>query len=278
LCAALAVLAVAACSGDPLGRDVVTQARPGDQIAFDVVKIDDAVVTTLAAQEPPEFHLRFKPNQPPPDIKIAVGDLVSVVIWESAANGLFGNSLTELSFPAGASARLLTGQQTTGLGGIGLSSDLTAAPETLQLLFGGAAGLGGAAAGLAAAAGAAATGATDQSATLAAVLGAPSYDALSVGAATTALPTPGGVATFGGAAGGGASFGAATGGGGAASATPRPAAGPDTRREQRLESLLELATQTGRPGTRIPDQPVGSDGAINIPHGRRLEVACHTAA
>src|SRR5205807_3526366 len=124
---------------DPLGRDVVAQARPGDQIAFDVVKIDDAVVTTLAAQEPAEFHLRFKPNQPPPDIKIAVGDLVSVVIWESAANGLFGNSLTELSFSAGASARLLTGQQTTtGLGGVGLASDLTASPETLQLLFGGA--------------------------------------------------------------------------------------------------------------------------------------------
>src|SRR6266851_2374432 len=97
--AGLLALSLAACSSEPLRGDVIAQARPDGQIAFDVVKIDDAVVITLLAQPQPAFHERFKKYLPPPDLKVAVGDTVSVVIWESAANGLFGTSLTELSLP-----------------------------------------------------------------------------------------------------------------------------------------------------------------------------------
>src|SRR6266567_7447286 len=110
LCLWLIALALTACSGGPLREDVIAQAGSDGRIAFDVVKIDDAVLTTLLAQPPPAFHERFRKYLPPPELKLAVGDTVSVVIWESAANGLFGNSLTELSFPAGATARLLTGE------------------------------------------------------------------------------------------------------------------------------------------------------------------------
>src|SRR5258708_31009387 len=101
LCAPLAALALAACSSQPLGEDVIAQARANGQIAFDVVKIDDAVLATLSAQPAPAFQERFKKYLPPPELKIAVGDGVSVVIWESASNGLFRHSLTELSLPAG---------------------------------------------------------------------------------------------------------------------------------------------------------------------------------
>ena len=147
LCLWLAALALTACSAGPSGKDVAAQAQSDGRIAFDLVKIDDAVLTTLLAQPPPAFHERFKRYLPPPELKIAVGDTVSVVIWESAANGLFGTSLTELSFPGGASARALTSQAPASPGASRQTQALTASPDTLALLFGGA-GMQGGAAGL----------------------------------------------------------------------------------------------------------------------------------
>src|SRR6185437_9430549 len=37
--------------------------------------------------------------------------------------------------------------------------------------------------------------------------------------------------------------------------------------------LLQSMEPTGRTGTRIPDQPVGPDGAISVPYGGRIKVA-----
>jgi polysaccharide export outer membrane protein len=45
-----------------------------------------------------------------------------------------------------------------------------------------------------------------------------------------------------------------------------------------LQELLQFAVETGRPGTRIPDQQVGPDGAISIPYGGRIEAAGRTPA
>src|SRR6266576_2769267 len=91
----------------PSGKEVIAQAGPGDNIAFDVVKIDDAVVGVLRAQREAPLQERFKKYTPSPDVKIAVGDTVGVIVWESAANGLFGNSLAEWSLPPGAVSRAL---------------------------------------------------------------------------------------------------------------------------------------------------------------------------
>src|SRR6266568_4321567 len=135
LCVALVALTLAGCSNSPSGEDVIEQAKSDGQIAFDVVKIDDSVLTTVLAQQPPAFHDRFRKYLPPPDLKIAVGDTVSVVIWESAANGLFGTSLTEFAFPKGASSRALTSELP---GSPRPTPSLTASPDTLSLLFGGA--------------------------------------------------------------------------------------------------------------------------------------------
>src|SRR5437763_133404 len=113
------LLALTACSSEPMLADVIAQANSGGRVAFDVVKLDDAVLTTVLERPTPPFQERFKKYQPPADLKIAVGDTVSVVIWEAAANGLFGNSLTELTLPAGAAARLLLlGQLAPTLGGV----------------------------------------------------------------------------------------------------------------------------------------------------------------
>jgi len=220
----------------------------------------------VLAQQPPAFHERFKKYLPPPDLKIAVGDTVSVVIWESAANGLFGTSLTELSFPAGASARALTSQAPASPGASRQTQALTASPDTLALLFGGAGAQGGAA-------GLGLTGLTDQTFAVAGSLSAPSANVPSAGTAT------------------GLGAGTAIGlnarplTGLAASTAPgltqtpsgaRQPGGVESPSAQQLEELLNSAAESGRPGTRIPDQQVASDGAISIPYAGRIAVADRT--
>ena len=139
--ACLLALALAACSNEPMLGDVIAQARPGGRVAFDVVKLDDAVLAAVLARPQPSFRERFNKYLPPPELKIAVGDTVSVVIWEAGANGLFGNSLTELSLPAGASARRQTGEPAapSAEGTPDRPLGFTASPETLRQLSGAAA-------------------------------------------------------------------------------------------------------------------------------------------
>lgn len=253
----LAALSLVACSGAPLREDVIAQAKPGGQIAFDVVKIDDAVLTTLQARPHPAFRERFTEYRPPPDLKIAVGDTVSVVIWESAADGLFGNSLTELSFPAGASARLLTGQSSLAAPVPSQQlQGLAASPDTLALLFAGAAAQGGAAA---------LSGSTAQGAAAATPSGGAFAAQTGAALASPSMPSSGVLS-------GGATPGVSAG----TTAGPRPASSGANPNAQGVEALLNLAEQSGRPGTRIPDQQVGPDGAISIPYAGRIAVAGKT--
>src|ERR1051325_3481252 len=118
LCGGL-VLLLASCSwlprAGPSGSEVEAQVATGDKVSFDIVKVDDAVIKVLRAQGEPGFPERFKKYAPPPEYKIAVGDTISVVIWEAAANGLFGESLAEWSVPSGVASRLF-GTPTTGTG------------------------------------------------------------------------------------------------------------------------------------------------------------------
>src|SRR5437868_11247686 len=69
LCGWLMALLLAGCSwlpsAGPSGREVARQANPGNRIAFDVVKVDDAVVKVLHAHRAPPFHERFKKYIPP---------------------------------------------------------------------------------------------------------------------------------------------------------------------------------------------------------------------
>ncbi len=55
------MLSLAACGGGLLGKDVIAQAEGSDgQIAFDVVKIDDAVLTTLLDRPQASFTQTFQ--------------------------------------------------------------------------------------------------------------------------------------------------------------------------------------------------------------------------
>jgi polysaccharide export outer membrane protein len=98
---ALITLALGGCSwlpnAGPSASEVVEQGRSGSEILYDVVAVDDRVVSTLLAQPKESFAARFKKDAHPPEIRIAVGDTVTVLIWESAAGGLFSEPLPALS-------------------------------------------------------------------------------------------------------------------------------------------------------------------------------------
>ena len=102
------ILAVAGCSwiprAGPSTSDVLEQGQAGGEILFDVVQVDDRVVDTLLAQPKESFALRFRENAQPPEVKIAIGDTISVVIWESAAGGLFSEAPPALAPTGGRTA------------------------------------------------------------------------------------------------------------------------------------------------------------------------------
>src|SRR6266550_7461935 len=81
----------------PMASEVVAGGQAGDQILFDVIPVDDRVVATLLAQPKESFHVRFEKDVDPPELKIAIGDTISVTIWESAAGGLFSEPPPERS-------------------------------------------------------------------------------------------------------------------------------------------------------------------------------------
>ena len=79
-------------AGPPTASAVVAATQSEDQILFDVVPVDERVVSTLLAQPKESFYARFENNADPPELKIAIGDTISVTIWESAAGGLFSEA------------------------------------------------------------------------------------------------------------------------------------------------------------------------------------------
>ena len=92
----LVVLSAGGCSwiprAGPSTSAVLDQGQKGGEILFDVVQVDDRVVAILRAQPKESFALRFKKDAPLPEVKIAAGDTISVLIWESAAGGLFSEA------------------------------------------------------------------------------------------------------------------------------------------------------------------------------------------
>jgi polysaccharide export outer membrane protein len=100
----LVVFAIGGCSwiprAGPSASEVLEQGQAGGEILFDVVEVNDRVVATLQAQPKERLAVRFKQDAQPPEVKIAIGDTISVLIWESAAGGLFSDSPPALT-PSG---------------------------------------------------------------------------------------------------------------------------------------------------------------------------------
>ena len=194
-------LVLAGCSLSPTGSDIVAQSEPGGGVAYDIVQIDKNVVATLAAHQAAPFHERFKEYVPAKEIKIAVGDTLSIVIWESSAAGLFGYSLyPEFQVRGGTAIQSLFEQSATPTGASSGGGTTSTAP-------------------------------------------------LALGAAPLAA--------------------------GAAPATAS-AAPPLLPQQQQQQRLAATSIESGRPGTRLPDQPVGTDGEISVPYAGRILVADRT--
>ena len=88
-------------SAGPTASEVTAAGQAGNEVLFDVVEVDNHVVSTLLAQPKESFHARFEKDSNPPELKIAVGDTVSVTIWESAAGGLFSEAPPAPQLPTG---------------------------------------------------------------------------------------------------------------------------------------------------------------------------------
>jgi polysaccharide biosynthesis/export protein len=284
LCAGLALLLLAGCSwlprAGPSGSEIEAQAATGDQVSFDLVKVDDAVIKVLRAQGEPGFPERFKKYTPPPEYKIAVGDTVSVIIWEAAANGLFGESLAEWSVPSGVASRLFGTPTTGGTTLLSTGESVTAfASDAVTRLLGleeapaqtGFATLGARAAapGATPAGGGAALGSAGAAQGLAAIGAAQGLAGLAgqeLGAATLSQNRPQ-TAPLG-----------VTPGGALPTTLPLNPLTTPTMTSRSVEELLQQATSSGRPGTRVPDQQVGPDGAISIPYAGRVPAAARSPA
>lgn len=96
LAALLASAALAACAtipaSGPQAAAVAGQARANGQVLFDVVPVDARVIAVLHALPAPDFAARFKKYGEPPDLEIAVGDTLRVLLWQADGAGLLAPS------------------------------------------------------------------------------------------------------------------------------------------------------------------------------------------
>lgn len=87
-------IVLAGCSTIPTAGPTVSQvfdqAVASGQRYFDLVDVDNHVVTTLLLRSPDGFRNRLLSYGKPPPPKVGIGDTVSVSIWEASGGGLFG--------------------------------------------------------------------------------------------------------------------------------------------------------------------------------------------
>jgi polysaccharide export outer membrane protein len=225
---------------------VLAQATPDSEVAYDVVKVDDAVVQTIAAQTPAPFHERFKKYTPPPEQKIAVGDVLSVVIWEASAEGLFGYSLWDV---VSAQAAPLAQAVASAL----LAPGATGNTGTFAPTAGGASSVPNPAAalGLMLPSGDAAAIAAQSGGVVAAALA--QNPALAGGTTQTGSAVTGNAAQL------------------ASTVTQQLSQATSAAAPNLMQS-----GEIGRPGTRIPVQEVGPGGTITVPYAGIIPVVGRT--
>ncbi len=91
----------------PSASDFVSQqAQEGDLGGYVLIDLDEHIASITSAQRVNSLVRVFSDRRPAPDIRIGVGDSVSVTIWEAAAGGLFSAAPTQLSSAGSRTATL----------------------------------------------------------------------------------------------------------------------------------------------------------------------------
>ncbi|UDL96649.1 polysaccharide export protein [Lichenihabitans sp. PAMC28606] len=101
-------------SDGPSAKDVLQQSKlNGDEKGpsrYEIVDIDSAAVSVLRRRAPDGFSSHFGDYRPSADLRIGVGDYVTVTIWEAGANGLFSAPLMTDRFSTGAKSSTIPDQ------------------------------------------------------------------------------------------------------------------------------------------------------------------------
>ena len=108
LAAFLAGCSILPASGPSAGDFVSQQSQDGDLGGYVLIDLDERVASINNAQPRNSLIRIFSDRRPAPDIRIGIGDSVSVTIWEAAAGGLFSAAPTQIS--AGARTATLPDQ------------------------------------------------------------------------------------------------------------------------------------------------------------------------
>lgn len=102
LCAGCSVIP----SSGPTSEQIVSQQSSGAFDGYVVVDIDQRVASLLAGQARPTLFGTFQDRRPRPDLRVGVGDGVSVTIWEAAAGGLFSAAVVDRVSPGSRTATI----------------------------------------------------------------------------------------------------------------------------------------------------------------------------
>jgi polysaccharide export outer membrane protein len=97
-------------SSGPSAGDIRGQA--GDDLTrrYEVVDVNETVVSLLLRRPTESFYARFGDYRPPAEPKIGVGDTVAVTIWEAGPGGLFSAPLATDRFSTGSKSATIPEQ------------------------------------------------------------------------------------------------------------------------------------------------------------------------
>lgn len=104
-------MVVAGCSAIPSAGPTATEivqneSSPAAITGYVVVDIDGRVVSIISKRPRPTLYGMFKDSPKRPDVRIGVGDSLTVTIWEAASGGLFSTASADKMSPGSRTATL----------------------------------------------------------------------------------------------------------------------------------------------------------------------------
>lgn len=94
-------------SAGPTSGEITSQERAADaHEGYIIVDIDQRVASILSREPRPTLYGTFSDRRPRPDIRVGVGDGLSVTIWEASQGGLFSSAVVDRATPGSRTATI----------------------------------------------------------------------------------------------------------------------------------------------------------------------------